>query len=131
MILLVEKNDEFAQVYTAIFKSAGYAVTVVPGVAEALLRLRWLHPDIVVIGDGRVAGMDGVAFCRRLRDGVRMAPVPIVMIGASWPGCYQAAPFDAFVKKPFYVDALLAALRRLIKIAGSRPLSATASFPCS
>ena len=121
MILLVEKNDDFAQVYTAIFKSAGYTVTVVPTVAEALQRLRWLHPDIVVLGDWPTAGADGVAFCQRLCNGQYMVPIPVVMIGTSGPDSYRDAIYDVFVKKPFYVDDLLEAVGRLINKADARP----------
>jgi response regulator RpfG family c-di-GMP phosphodiesterase len=72
-------------------------------------------PDAVVL-DVRMPGMDGLAFCARLKRDRRTKHIPIVVLSGSDNGTASAAGqagADAFLRKPFSPLELLAIVERL------------------
>lgn len=115
MILLVENDDAFAEVYIAIFASVGLLVTRAFNSTEALLSIRRCVHDAIVIGDARLARAGRSAFCRSLRQSTSERPIPIILIGHTLPVAGSDTPFDAFVRRPCSVAGLLSTVLALTR----------------
>ena len=72
---------------------------------SALERLEEADPD-VIITDIRLPGMSGVEFTQRVKSSERFANVPVILISAFEPPNLGLCGADAFIRKPFDIDAL-------------------------
>ena len=113
MILLVENECALADVYFALLTLDGYNVSVARNGLDALKQIRWQRPELIIVSDWRMPGIDGIELCRRVRHTPTSCTIPILLMGGSWPGFNKDAPFDAFVQKPFPVETLLDNVRAL------------------
>ena len=69
-ILVVEDEEDIAELLRIHFTEEGYAVEVATRGAEALELTRKQLPDLIVL-DILLPGMDGYAVCRELRSTTR------------------------------------------------------------
>jgi CheY-like chemotaxis protein len=111
-ILLID--DEFAilEVLSGLLVDDGFRVLTANNGEEALARLAEEVPDVVVV-DVMMPRLDGREVVRRMRADARTAHVPVIFMSAA--GGFAAAAEQlgarAFLRKPFRIDALLAALK--------------------
>ena len=116
-IVVVEDDPENRELYELLLEEEGHRVVLAPdgeaGVA-AILRER---PDAAIIDIG-LPGIDGFEVARRVRqalEGAPQRPRMVAVTGYGTPADREkaiAAGFDAFLRKPFDLDAFLAIMKK-------------------
>jgi len=124
-VLVVEDDDEIAQVLQRSLRMEGYEVRTVGDGLSALDEARAFVPDLVILDLG-LPRLDGVDVARRLRDG---DDVPILMLTARDALESRVEGLDAgaddYLVKPFERQELLARMRALLR---RRPPRGSASL---
>ena len=123
-LLLVEDNFDM-RLYLRLHLDPHYAVTEATNGVEALAALERATPDIV-LSDVMMPHMDGLEFCRRLRQAPRLRALPFVLLSAKALVDQRVeglkAGADDYLAKPFSVSELLQRLAaRLPRTAGPTP----------
>jgi two-component system response regulator MprA len=124
-VLVVEDDEEIAQVLQRSLRLEGYDVRLAGDGPAALEAAAAFNPDLVVLDLG-LPGLDGIDVAKRLRDG---DDVPILMltardaVEARVEGLDSGA--DDYLVKPFERQELLARLRALLR---RRPPRGSASL---
>lgn len=114
-ILLVEDNQELAELLAAFLKRAGYLVMIKENGEEALAFLRE-NPAKMILLDVMLPGMDGFGFCAAVR---KSSNTPIIILSArvekedKMNGFFQGA--DDYIEKPVDIDILLARIGALMR----------------
>jgi two-component system response regulator MprA len=127
-VLVVEDDDEIAQVLQRSLRLGGYDVRVAGDGQAALDQAAAYHPDLVILDLG-LPKIDGIEVARRLRAA---DDVPILMltardaVEARVEGLDSGA--DDYLVKPFERQELLARLRALLR---RRPPRGSASLVVS
>ena len=116
-ILVVDDVATNREILTQILEGVGAQVRQVHSGEAALEAVREERPDLVLM-DIRMEGMDGLEALRRLR--AEHGELPVVAISASVltheRQDYLDAGFDAFVEKPFRLEALYACLTQVLGV---------------
>jgi two-component system, OmpR family, response regulator MprA len=124
-VLVVEDDDEIAQVLQRSLRLEGYEVRLAHDGAAALDQASAFNPDLVVLDLG-LPGMDGIDVAKRLRSA---DDVPILMLTARDAVESRVEGLDAgaddYLVKPFERQELLARLRALLR---RRPPRGSASL---
>lgn len=120
-VLVVDSDVDVAQVIGSVLEQAGFRVTVVGTVADAMGLIDRSLPDVVML-EWMLPDMSGQHLVRyvRQRQGNRQLPV-VVFTGATagyQMGMALEAGADIFLSKPVGVDELM---RGLAKITGQAP----------
>jgi two-component system, OmpR family, phosphate regulon response regulator PhoB len=99
----------------------GYTVISAVDGAEALALATEHLPDAAVL-DGLMPGLNGDEVCARLRADERTAAMPVIVLTAKAGDASRDAAFhsgvDAYMLKPFSMEALDACLQQLIAARG-------------
>ncbi len=109
VVLVVDDEPLIREFLAVALADAGFTVCAAEDGVAALAALRSIRP-VAVVTDLMMPRMDGWELCRRLRGAAETATIPLIVVSALQT---KAAPGDAFLAKPFELDALLAVLRRL------------------
>lgn len=114
-IVVIDDDDAIREIIDLALTAEGYVVTAARNGAEGLDLLSRQETDAVIV-DMKMPIMDGAEFCRTYAQRVeRSAPV-IVMTAA--PGAssdeFQVPGAAVTIAKPFELDALLAAVARIV-----------------
>jgi DNA-binding response OmpR family regulator len=127
-ILLVEDDARIQRLEQQVMESEGYGVVTAATGEEALRQVAEANPDLVLL-DVRLPGIDGLTFCRRLRE---FSQVPIIMVtGMSSEdekvqGLNVGA--DDYVTKPFSARELVARVRSVLRRCNNDELSGEPTF---
>jgi CheY-like chemotaxis protein len=116
-VLVVEDDLQIAAILADLLEGEGYRVaTAVDGQA---LPLALADPPDLVLLDVMMPGMDGAEVCRRLNADPRTRDVPIVFLTAMPPDALLPRIADCayrgLIRKPFGLDEVLDAVRRMTK----------------
>lgn len=115
-VLVVEDNPKLARFLQKAFVEEGYAVDCVSDGETATQQVAQTNYDIIVL-DWMLPGMDGLTFCRMLRE--RGSVIPILMLTARAETSEKIAGLDAgaddYLPKPFDLGELLARARALMR----------------
>lgn len=116
MILIVDDDPALADNCAELLEVYGYATNVARSGREALEKMR--HPDLhvhLLISDCTMPGIDGMELSRQVKRSARTCMTPILLMSGSLQ-CDIAVgdTYDAFMRKPFLAEALLAEVRRLL-----------------
>lgn len=119
-VLIADDSGMMRQLLTVILHSLGVRqIIIAEDGPSAARRLAESSPDVILL-DILMPGMDGITFCRKVREGkMKVQPfIPIIVVsGYSDLGHIQAAR-DAgandFLTKPLTVKALYAKLSALV-----------------
>jgi DNA-binding response OmpR family regulator len=125
-ILVVEDDDDIAQLVHRYLTRAGHVADVVLAGDEALSRVRERVPDLIIL-DLMLPGLDGLEVCRALRASPATRAMPIIMLTARSEESDRVVGLelgaDDYVTKPFSPNELVARvgalLRRAQRWAGS------------
>jgi DNA-binding response OmpR family regulator len=124
-VLVVEDDDEIADVLRRSLRNEGYEVRTSGDGIEALEAAAAFFPDLVVLDLG-LPSLDGVEVCRRLRA---EGDVPILMLTARAETEDRVDGLDSgaddYLVKPFERQELLARIRALLR---RRPPRGSASL---
>jgi PleD family two-component response regulator len=117
-ILVVEDEEDIAELLRIHFTKEGYAVEVATRGAEALELTRKQLPDLIVL-DILLPGMDGYAVCRELRSTTRTGHIPIIFLTQKNERSDRIAGLelgaDDYVTKPFDAEELKLRVKNAIK----------------
>jgi signal transduction histidine kinase len=118
-ILVVDDNDQNRALARATLEDEDFEVVLAEGGQRALELFAEREPDCVLL-DIRMAGMDGVETCRRLRALPGGGSVPIVFLTASRDvdtfDAAQQAGGDDFVTKPVQPTELALRVRMALRV---------------
>jgi DNA-binding response OmpR family regulator len=124
-VLIVEDDDDIADVLRRSLRNEGYEVKTSADGVEALDVAAGFFPDLVVLDLG-LPRLDGVEVCRRLRA---ESDVPILMLTARSETEDRVGGLDSgaddYLVKPFERRELLARIRALLR---RRPPRGSASL---
>jgi CheY-like chemotaxis protein len=113
-ILVVDDNDALRENLAEALELEGFDVAVAPDGERALARLGEDPSIAVVLLDLMMPGMDGRAVLGQIRADPRLASLRVVITtGHTGSRARAGVPADAFLTKPFGVDELLAAIRKV------------------
>ncbi|GEM_PF-436132 len=127
--LVVDDNEDAAQMLSMYLQAAGHEVVVAHGAAEGLLMARALAPQLCLLDIG-LPDYDGNELVARLRKLPETAGA--TMVAVSGYGRQEdkevslAAGFDAYFVKPVDTSVLLALLNRLASMRAAREIDAGA-----
>ena len=113
-LLLVDDDPGFRTLLRTTFDGVNFAVDEAGDAAEAAERIADRRPDVIVLDVG-LPGLDGLAFCRLLKDEQATADIRVVLLTGR-DGVDEAASragADALLPKPFRPLELLAVVERL------------------
>lgn len=114
-VLVVDDELGSAEVLALILREEGWDTSAAVNGQLALELARARTPDLVIT-DYMMPMMNGAALARALRADDRFTHTRIVMNSGLPEAVVQRefAGYDAFLRKPFHVDQLLALVRRLM-----------------
>ena len=112
-VLVVEDNDEVANIFRAILEGAGYDVGRSSNGAEAITKATHAPYDLVLMDLMMSHGIGGVEAARTMR-GFGYTGSIIAITGAEQPRGDDAAPFDGLLSKPVMPKDLLAEVKRVL-----------------
>jgi ribonuclease P protein subunit RPR2 len=113
--LLVDDDEGLRALLRTTFEAVDVDVDEAPDAAAAEGRIEAAQPDAIVL-DVSMPGLDGAAFCARLKGAPTTRDIPVVLLTGSDranPAAAQEVGADALVLKPFSPLELLAVVERL------------------
>ncbi len=120
-VLVVEDAPEFARIVSSVLQSSGHRVRVATTIAEALLELDTLTPDVVVLDLGLPDG-DGLDLCRIIRE---RSSAYVLMLTGRDDETDKLLGFrigaDDYVTKPFSARELAARVEALLRRPRTEP----------
>jgi DNA-binding response OmpR family regulator len=117
LVVVADDEPDIVELVAFVLTRAGFEVLKAPDGARALELVRERLPVLCVL-DGMMPGRLGFDVLREIREDPRTASVAVVILTASVEEeralrRHGIAP-DAFIKKPFEAEALLAAVQGLL-----------------
>lgn len=114
LVLLVEDDMNLRAMLAALLHDEGCDLIIAADGFDALAALDQHNPQVVVL-DWRMPVVDGRTFLRALRHEYRRQ-TPVVVISATHAdeSVILEAGADAYLHKPFRIDDLVTAMRRLL-----------------
>lgn len=111
-VLVVDDEFDLSSTVRAILEGEGFRVDVCANGREALDRLRAARPDLVLL-DVMLPVVDGYGVLRAMRQAPDLADVPVVLMN-SFPPRPDCSGWQAFLRKPFNLGALLNIVRQAV-----------------
>lgn len=114
-VLVVEDEDNIAMALAYLLSREGYEHDRVATGADAIGRIRTMHPDLVLL-DVMLPGVSGYDICAGVRSDPALKGVKIVLMTARGSAAERRRGMDlgadGFVTKPFELSALRQEVRR-------------------
>ena len=119
-VLVVDDDGAVRELLTETYELEGLEVTAAASGEEALRRLEeGPLPELVVL-DLKMPGLDGIEVLRRMKLHPVWSRIPVAAIsGAPRSEFSFVVEPDAFLAKPFEIDALSETMRRLFERGGA------------
>jgi two-component system cell cycle response regulator DivK len=123
LVLVVDDFRDARELYVRYFAFAGFRVAEASNGAEALSKAVELLPHVILM-DLSMPGMDGWDATRRLKAHPRTEHIPVIAVTghalADFRESAKQAGCDAFVTKPCLPEALVAEVRQLLAVPGTK-----------
>ena len=127
-ILIIEDEQDLADLIAFNLQGEGYAVTVSHDGREGLESALEAPPDLIIL-DLMLPTLLGTEVCKRLKGKGGTAGVPVIMLTAKGEEIDRVVGFevgaDDYVVKPFSVRELLLRVRALLRRTGGSASSET------
>jgi CheY-like chemotaxis protein len=112
-VLVVDDDDDIRAAERQLLRDNGFRVVEARDGAEALWFMQHDPPALVVL-DVQMPGVDGPAFARELRMGLRHVPLVILTAAADPRHEADRCNAEAFLAKPFDSDDLLRMVKKFV-----------------
>jgi DNA-binding response OmpR family regulator len=132
-LLLVDADPRSVRVLEVSLKKAGYNVTTASDGADALAKIEFSTPDLI-LSDTRLPRLDGYELVRRLKDNGEFATIPVVFLTSQKSIEDKIRGLELgvedYLTKPIFVRELIARVNLLLarrtqeRLATSVPTSA-------
>ncbi len=120
-IVVVDDEKSILKLISSTLKVKGYNVYTGMDGEEALSLVEQHNPDLLLV-DIKMPNLGGLEVCKRLREWSR---VPIIVVSALNEVSYTVDALNLgandYLRKPFYVEELLARVRTQLRQAADRP----------
>lgn len=117
-LLVVDDNEEIVQ-YIREYFGARYTVETAGNGKEALKLLETRQPDLI-ISDVMMPEMDGLHFCKRIKQNVQTSHIPVLLLTAQAETAQQIKGLemgaDDYVIKPFSIALLDAKVQGILRM---------------
>ncbi|MGJ1434462.1 two-component regulator propeller domain-containing protein [Sphingobacterium siyangense] len=117
VLMIVDDNREIVNYLAAYFGNNYTVITAFDG-KEALELLSDKHPD-AVISDVMMPEMDGLHFCKKIKQNIQTSHIPIILLTAKSEISQQLRGFemgaDDYILKPFSIAVLDAKVKTLLR----------------
>ncbi|MGW3323148.1 response regulator transcription factor [Streptomyces virginiae] len=122
LVLIVEDERHISDVQRLYLTREGFGVHVEADGAAGLAAARRLHPVAIVLDIG-LPGMDGIAFCRALRDAGDWTPILLVTARGEEADRILGLELgaDDYLTKPFSPRELVARVKTVLRRAAGPP----------
>jgi len=122
LVLVVEDERHIADVQRLYLTREGFGVHVESDGSAGLAAARRMHPVAIVLDIG-LPGLDGIAFCRALRDAGDWTPVLLVTARGEEADRILGLELgaDDYLTKPFSPRELVARVKTVLRRAGGPP----------
>ena len=113
-VLIVDDDDDVCGLLEACLGLEGFDVLTARNGSDALRQLHENRPALILL-DLMMPIMDGVEFRRNQAHDPRVRDIPVVCLSARHDAAQTAARLGlaGFISKPFDLDAVVTAVRRL------------------
>lgn len=124
LVLVVEDEHGNAEIVKLLLEAAGYRVVTTPNGKDALDALQGEKPALI-LSDYMMPAMNGAEFGQAVRRNAALATIPFIFMSGTSEDVVRAGfrDYDAFMPKPFEVDALLALVARFVEAGRASPPS--------
>src|ERR1044071_8504631 len=116
-LLLVDADPRSVRVLEVSLKKAGYSVTTATDGQDALAKIEFSTPDLI-LSDTRLPRVDGYELVRRLKQNPEFAPIPIVFLTSQKSIEDKIRGLELgvedYLTKPIFVRELIARVNLLI-----------------
>ena len=116
-ILLVDDEPDILKMVRLRLETAGYQVSVAADGEEGLQKAMLEHPDLMIL-DLMLPKLNGYEVCKALKQDPKFRSIPIILFTAMAQEKDEKAGFacgaDAYMRKPFHSQELLAEVQRLL-----------------
>jgi DNA-binding response OmpR family regulator len=131
-VLLVDAEPLRLGVLDVSLQQAGYSVTTAADGVEALEKMEWEPPDLVV-ADTNLPKLDGFALVQALKTHPELAAVPVVLLASEPSEEEETRAIDLgaedYVPRPVYARELAARIRLLLANRAQESADAQLSAP--
>lgn len=111
-VLVIDDDDELAEVVRQVLREAGYSVATVRHGAAALELVRHVAPDLILL-DLSMPIMDGWSFTAQYRRSAkRGARLVLLTANPQAAEIARSLEADGYITKPFDVEQLVAIVER-------------------
>jgi CheY-like chemotaxis protein len=111
-VLVIDDDDNLAEVVRQVLRDSGYAVATVRHGAAALELVRHISPDLILL-DLTMPIMDGWSFVGQYRrDGKTSARIVLLTGNPHAPEIARNLGADGYLNKPFEIDDLIGVVSR-------------------
>lgn len=118
-ILIVEDDPAQQLLYTRMLKKYHFDLLTVPSAEDAFDVINEQFPNLILMDVG-LPGINGIEAIRILKNDVRSAHIPIIVITAGTNTHMQLsakeAGTDGFLTKPFDIPDLVEEINRLLPV---------------
>ncbi|GEM_PF-539257 len=118
-VLVVEDQPLDRDLIRRVLERAGHEVIAVESAAAALQQLEKQVPEVILC-DVSMPGMDGLEFCRTVKQRLGDEFVPVLFVTALTRPEHLVAGYEAgaedYIEKPFDFDELLLRVRAMLRI---------------
>ena len=122
-ILVVDDDPAIRDLIGALLSAEDYELTFAEDGAEALEIARTREPDVILL-DVTMPMMDGLEACRQLKEDVRTAGIPVLLLtaraGFDDRVAGEEAKADAYLTKPFSPFTLTRMVEHLVAMRATR-----------
>lgn len=118
ILLVVEDNIDIRDYISASFSDSFEVITATEG--EEGLQAAFTHIPDIIVSDIMMPGMDGITFCRKVKDDMRTSHIPVILLTARTSlqdkeeGYISGA--DSYLTKPFSATLLRSRIHNLMDI---------------
>ncbi len=111
-ILIVDDEGPIRSFLAMLLEDAGHHTQQAINGAQALQLIEVGERPDLVISDVMMPVLNGTELCRRLKGSPQTRPIPVILISAAGPRAAEGAGADAFIAKPFDLDAMEALIEK-------------------